>query len=68
MTGVGSPRIPTSTYRLQFNRSFAFQDAVAIVPSLYELGISDCYSSSYLKAAPGSQHGYDIADPAVLNP
>src|SRR6185436_8419719 len=27
-----------------------------------------CYSSSYLKAVPGSQHGYDIADPTMLNP
>ncbi|MGH7231050.1 MAG: alpha-amylase family glycosyl hydrolase, partial [Nitrospiraceae bacterium] len=62
------PRIPSSTYRLQFNRSFTFQDARTLVPYLRELGISDCYSSSYLKAAPGSQHGYDIADPTSLNP
>ncbi|MBD0304933.1 MAG: malto-oligosyltrehalose synthase [Nitrospiraceae bacterium] len=68
MTGAVSPRIPTSTYRLQFNQSFTFQDAYAIVPYLHDLGISDCYTSSYLKATPGSQHGYDIADPTVLNP
>jgi len=30
--------------------------------------ISDCYASSYLKAVPGSPHGYDVADPTRLNP
>ena len=68
MTAFSSPRIPTSTYRLQFNRSFTFQHARDIIPYLHDLGISDCYSSSYLKAAPGSLHGYDIADPTSLNP
>ncbi len=53
---------------MQFNRSFTFKDAQGLVPYLHELGISDCYSSSYLKATPGSPHGYDIADPTSLNP
>ena len=35
---------------------------------LHDLGISDCYASSYLKAVPGSSHGYDVADPTHLNP
>ena len=35
---------------------------------LHGLGITDCYASSYLKAAPGSPHGYDVADPTCLNP
>lgn len=60
--------IPLSTYRLQFNSSFTFQDASRILPYLSQLGITDCYASPYLKAAPGSTHGYDVVDPTELNP
>jgi (1->4)-alpha-D-glucan 1-alpha-D-glucosylmutase len=63
-----SPRIPLSTYRLQFNGSFTFLDAARLIPYLDKLGITDCYSSPYLKATPGSPHGYDVVDPTVLNP
>ena len=63
-----SPRIPLSTYRLQFNASFTFLDAARLIPYLDKLGITDCYASPYLKAAPGSSHGYDVVDPTVLNP
>ncbi|HEY3044189.1 MAG TPA: malto-oligosyltrehalose synthase, partial [Vicinamibacterales bacterium] len=61
-------RTPDSTYRLQFNKSFTFANAHAIVDYLHALGISDCYASSYLTAVPGSPHGYDVADPTRLNP
>lgn len=61
------PRIPTSTYRLQFNRTFTFADARAIVPYLHELGISDCYASPYFQARAESLHGYDITDHNKLN-
>ena len=61
-------RVPTATYRLQFNASFSFRDAAAIAPYLASLGISDAYTSSYLAAVPGSTHGYDVADPTRLNP
>lgn len=64
MTG----RIPVSTYRLQFNRLFRFSDAQRLVPYLHALGVTDCYASSYLKAVPGSLHGYDLADPTRFNP
>ncbi|MFO0698221.1 MAG: malto-oligosyltrehalose synthase [Nitrospira sp.] len=57
-----------STYRVQLNRAFPFRAATAIVPYLKSLGITDCYTSSYLKATPGSAHGYDVVDPTVLNP
>lgn len=57
-----------STYRLQFNRYFTFRDAAKLVPYLHELGITDCYVSPYLKARPGSLHGYDITDYNMLNP
>jgi (1->4)-alpha-D-glucan 1-alpha-D-glucosylmutase len=63
-----SPRIPLSTYRLQFNRSFTFRQAAEIVPYLAALGISHCYASPYLRARPGSMHGYDIIDHHQLNP
>src|SRR5204863_2266107 len=61
-------RIPVATYRLQFNAHFTFRDAQGIVDYLRCLGISDCYASSYLKAVPGSLHGYDVVDPTRLNP
>jgi (1->4)-alpha-D-glucan 1-alpha-D-glucosylmutase len=61
-------RVPRATYRLQLNSAFTFADAKAIVPYLAELGISDLYTSPILKARKGSTHGYDIVDPAALNP
>ncbi|GJL51777.1 MAG: maltooligosyl trehalose synthase [Nitrospirales bacterium] len=61
-------RIPVSTYRLQFNQSFTFKNAADLVPYLHDLGITDCYASPYLKALPGSTHGYDVIDPTRLNP
>ena len=60
-------RVPIATYRLQFNSRFTFADAARLVPYLQRLGISDLYCSSYLQAAPGSPHGYDVADPTSLN-
>ena len=61
-------RIPVSTYRLQFNRDFRFVDAIRIVDYLHDLGITDLYASPILKARPGSPHGYDVVDPAQINP
>lgn len=61
-------RIPVATYRVQFNRSFRFEDARRLVPYLHELGISDLYASPILKARAGSPHGYDVTDPTRLNP
>ena len=60
--------VPLSTYRLQFNRDFTFSQAAELVPYLAELGISHCYASPYLRARPGSMHGYDIIDHHQLNP
>ena len=68
-TSAMSPAVvPAATYRLQFNTSFTFDDATAIVDYLDRLGISHCYASSYFRAVPGSTHGYDVADPTQLNP
>jgi (1->4)-alpha-D-glucan 1-alpha-D-glucosylmutase len=65
---MSTTKIPLSTYRLQFNREFTFAQATKIVPYLAQLGISHCYASPYLKARPGSMHGYDIVDHNQLNP
>ena len=61
-------RIPVSTYRLQFNEGFTFEQALSLVDYFEALGVTDCYSSPVLKARPGSQHGYDIVDHTRVNP
>jgi (1->4)-alpha-D-glucan 1-alpha-D-glucosylmutase len=61
-------RIPASTYRLQFHGGFGFRDAAALIPYLHRLGVDACYTSPYLKATPGTRHGYDICDHNALNP
>jgi (1->4)-alpha-D-glucan 1-alpha-D-glucosylmutase len=61
-------RLPESTYRLQLHAGFTFRDATAIAPYLRDLGITHAYASPYLKARPGSTHGYDIVDHGCLNP
>ena len=61
-------RLPASTYRLQFHAGYTFRDAAPLAAYLHELGISDCYASPFLKARPGSKHGYDISDHQSLNP
>src|SRR5579884_4137422 len=60
--------VPRATYRLQFRREFGFADAAALAPYLARLGVSHLYASPYLKARPGSTHGYDIVDHDRLNP
>ena len=65
---VARPQLPESTYRLQFHAGFTFRDAAAIVPYLHDLGITHVYASPYLKARPGSTHGYDVVDHCALNP
>lgn len=59
---------PAATYRVQFNRSFTFQQAAEIVEFLDDLGISDLYASPFLMARPGSLHGYDVTDHSRYNP
>ena len=59
---------PLSTYRLQFNKNFHFDDARRLVAYLGQLGVSHCYASPILMARAGSQHGYDIIDHNRLNP
>lgn len=59
---------PRATYRLQFHAGFGFADAARLAPYLSALGVSHVYASPYLKARPGSTHGYDITDHLALNP
>jgi (1->4)-alpha-D-glucan 1-alpha-D-glucosylmutase len=58
---------PRATYRLQFHKDFGFDQAAELAPYLARLGISHIYASPYLKARPGSTHGYDIVDHGALN-
>ncbi|HLH09735.1 MAG TPA: malto-oligosyltrehalose synthase [Terriglobales bacterium] len=60
--------LPLSTYRLQLNAGFRFEDARKLLPYLHQFGFTHCYFSPILKARPGSMHGYDITDHNALNP
>src|SRR5438105_15382346 len=68
MGGDEGVPVPRATYRLQFRKEFGFDDAAEIAPYLARLGVSHIYASPYLKARPGSTHGYDIVDHNALNP
>ena len=65
---IAGKHLPGSTYRLQFNKFFTFQDARRQIAYLHALGITDIYASPYLRARPESLHGYDICDHNQLNP
>ncbi|UFS70450.1 malto-oligosyltrehalose synthase [Geomonas sp. RF6] len=60
--------VPVATYRLQFNKDLGFKTVTSLIPYLAELGITHIYASPYLKARPGSLHGYDIVDHRSINP
>ncbi len=67
-TASAGGALPTATYRWQFHKGFGFRDAARLVAYLADLGVSHCYASPYLKAHPGSTHGYDIVDHSRINP
>jgi len=58
---------PLSTYRVQLQPAFGFDDVTAIAPYLHRLGVSHLYASPYLQAAEGSTHGYDVIDHSSVN-
>lgn len=60
--------IPRAVYRLQLGRDMTFRRAAELVPYLGALGVSHLYASPFLKARPGSAHGYDVVDHNALNP
>jgi (1->4)-alpha-D-glucan 1-alpha-D-glucosylmutase len=59
---------PRATLRLQFTRGFTLGAARARVGYFARLGISHLYASPITRARAGSQHGYDVVDPTVVNP
>ena len=59
--------IPLATYRLQFNASFGFRDAIRVLDYLRDLGISHVYASPILASRRGSSHGYDVIDSSRVN-
>jgi len=65
---VQRPSAPVSTYRLQLNRDFTFDQASEILPYLAGLGITHIYCSPFLAARSGSSHGYDVVDYNSINP
>ncbi|HUP98314.1 MAG TPA: malto-oligosyltrehalose synthase [Usitatibacter sp.] len=66
--GIKEARVPRATYRLQLHGEFTFKDATKLMPYLAALGVSHVYCSPFLKARPGSKHGYDIVDHDEINP
>lgn len=68
---LGDPRwsAPRATYRLQWRaKTMTFRDGIGLIGYLKSLGVTHVYSSPFLKAAPGSEHGYDVADHSSINP
>ena len=61
-------RVPAATYRIQFTPGFGFADALALIPYLHALGVSDLYASPFFRARRGSLHGYDVTDHTTINP
>jgi malto-oligosyltrehalose synthase len=57
-----------ATYRLQLHGGFTLADARALVPYLRRLGVSHLHCSPLLRSRQGSTHGYDVVDPAMLDP
>jgi (1->4)-alpha-D-glucan 1-alpha-D-glucosylmutase len=57
-----------ATYRLQLGGDLTLERAREIVPYLARLGISHMYLSPVLRSRTGSGHGYDVVDPARLDP
>ncbi|WP_332815529.1 malto-oligosyltrehalose synthase [Ramlibacter sp.] len=68
LPALETARIPVATYRVQFHEDCRFADVAEAVPYLDALGVSHLYSSPFLRARPGSTHGYDIVDHSALNP
>lgn len=61
-------RVPTATYRIQFNKDFGFSSATQLTDYFHDLGISDIYASPIFKARTGSMHGYDVVDHSQIDP
>jgi (1->4)-alpha-D-glucan 1-alpha-D-glucosylmutase len=60
--------LPRATARLQLHSAFTLDDARIQVPYFARLGISHLYLSPISRSRPGSMHGYDVVDPAQIDP
>ncbi|MDL5487531.1 malto-oligosyltrehalose synthase [Microbacterium wangruii] len=58
----------TSTYRLQIRPSFDLDAAADLTGYLRRLGVDWAYLSPLLRATTGSDHGYDVVDPTLVDP
>src|SRR5690606_28773503 len=56
-----------ATARLQLHAGFTLVDACRQVPYYASLGISHYYLSPVTRARPGSTHGYDVINHAVVS-
>jgi (1->4)-alpha-D-glucan 1-alpha-D-glucosylmutase len=59
---------PKSTYRLQIRRDFDLDAAAGVTAYLRDLGVGWAYLSPLLRATEGSDHGYDVVDPSMIDP
>lgn len=59
---------PISTYRIQLSPAFTLEDLGRIVDYLEQLQIGTVYAAPFFQAKEGSTHGYDVANPWVINP
>ncbi|MFR9776880.1 malto-oligosyltrehalose synthase [Micromonospora sp. MS34] len=57
-----------ATYRVQVRPGFDLDATAGLADHLHALGVTHLYSAPLLTAAPGSQHGYDVADHRSVNP
>uniref|UniRef100_UPI001F415EC8 malto-oligosyltrehalose synthase n=1 Tax=Agromyces humi TaxID=1766800 RepID=UPI001F415EC8 len=61
-------KAPVSTYRIQVRPSFDLDAVADVAGYLHELGADWVYLSPILEAEPGSDHGYDVVDHALVDP
>ena len=65
---VGEGHRPVSTYRLQIRPAFDLDAASSVTGYLRTLGVDWAYLSPLLRATEGSDHGYDVVDPSLVDP
>ncbi|HSO59539.1 MAG TPA: malto-oligosyltrehalose synthase [Desulfobacterales bacterium] len=66
--GFSASKDLLATYRLQLGPDLPFEKVCDLLPYFRDLGITHLYLSPCLKATAGSTHGYDVVDPAEVNP
>ena len=58
---------PISTYRVQLSPAFTLEDLGKIIDYLEQLQINAVYAAPFFQAKEGSMHGYDVANPFIIN-